>query len=272
MNHSATSGTNVTFNNSMRQILSTYNNNTFFRTDDSGDYTNQNNIERHRIWLDLLSPNTITNTILVGYVQNATNNFDRLYDGYDFSSGDNSGFYSLLDNETLSIQGRSLPFMQEDIVPLGIVANETGNHTIAINTIDGLFISENQDIYIEDTELNMIHNLRISPYSFTLDSGTHNDRFILRYTNETLGVKELDSTNGILIIAPNSDYIKVTSEIGIIDTITIYDIIGRIIFKTEAINQSEFILKQTKFSDGTYIVKAKLNNGKQKTQKVVIKR
>ena len=256
----------------MRQILSTYNNNTFFRTDDSGDYTNQNNIERHRIWLDLLSPNTITNTILVGYVQNATNNFDRLYDGYDFSSGDNSGFYSLLDNETLSIQGRSLPFMQEDIVPLGIVANETGNHTIAINTIDGLFISENQDIYIEDTELNMIHNLRISPYSFTLDSGTHNDRFILRYTNETLGVKELDSTNGILIIAPNSDYIKVTSEIGIIDTITIYDIIGRIIFKTEAINQSEFILKQTKFSDGTYIVKAKLNNGKQKTQKVVIKR
>jgi hypothetical protein len=271
MNNSATSGTNVTFNNSMRQMLSTYNNSTFFRTDDSGDYANQNNIERHRIWLDLLSPNTITNTILVGYIQNATNNFDRLYDGYDFSSGDNSGFYSLLNNETLSIQGRSLPFMQEDIVPLGIIANETGSHTIAINTLDGLFISENQNIYIEDTELNMIHDIRLSPYTFTIDAGIHDDRFILRYTNETLGVNALDGIDGISIIAPNSAYIKVTSEIGIIDTITIYDIVGRVVFKTEAINQSEFILKQTKFSDGTYIVKVELYNEKQKIQKVVIR-
>ncbi|MFT5627935.1 MAG: hypothetical protein ACI92X_001173, partial [Dokdonia sp.] len=99
----------------------------------------------------------------------------------------------------------------------------------------------------------------------------HDDRFILRYTNETLGVNALDGIDGISIIAPNSAYIKVTSEIGIIDTITIYDIVGRVVFKTEAINQSEFILKQTKFSDGTYIVKVELYNEKQKIQKVVIR-
>lgn len=271
MNHSATSGTNVTFNNSMRQVLSTYDNSDFYRTDGSEYNANRNNIERHRIWLDLLSPNDITNTLLVGYVQNATNDFDRLYDGYDFSSGDNSGFCSLVNTEALSIQGRSLPFLQEDTVPLGVIANETGSHTIAINTIDGLFISEGQNIYIEDTELNIIHDIRLSPYSFTIDAGIHNDRFILRYTDETLGINQLDGNDGITISAPKSEYIKVTSEIGTINSVAIYDIVGRLIFKTKNINQAECILSETKLSDGAYIVKAELLNGKQKTQKLVIK-
>jgi hypothetical protein len=87
-----------------------------------------------------------------------------------------------------------------------------------------------------------------------------------------LGVKALDGTDGISIIAPNSDYIKVTSENEIIKNISIYDIIGRVILKTQAINRSEFIFSQTKLSHGAYIVKVELNNGKQKVQKVVIKR
>ena len=177
MNHGATSGSNVTFNNSMRQVITNYNNNTFFRTDSPEQ--NQSSIERHRVWLDLLSPNNVTNSILVGYVQNATNGIDRLYDGYDLST-DSSGFYSVLEGETMSIQGRAIPFLQEDTVPIGVIANEPGSHTIAINTLDGLFASDDQNIYIEDTELNIIHDIRMSPYSFTINAGTHNDRFILR--------------------------------------------------------------------------------------------
>ncbi|WP_299274008.1 CUB domain-containing protein [uncultured Psychroserpens sp.] len=270
MNHSATSGSTVTFNNNMRQVLSTYNNNTFFRSIDSDQNTNRNTIERHRIWLDLLSPNDITNTILVGYVNDATNDFDRLYDGYDFS-GENNAFYSVLNNENLSIQGRSLPFLQDDIVPLGIISNETGSHTIAINSLDGLFSDEEQTIYIEDTALNIIHDIRMSPYTFTIEAGIHNDRFILRYTNQSLGVNPTDGYEGITIIAPKSEYVKVSSEIGTISTFTIYDIIGRSIFTKSNINESGFLLNDTALSDGTYIVKVVLNNGKQKTQKVVIR-
>jgi hypothetical protein len=275
MNHTATSGTNVTFNNDMRydntinNLIFDYDNSNFYRM--SAIESSEVNIERHRIWLDLLSPNDITNTLLVGYIHNATNNFDRLYDGYDFSSGDNSGFYSLLDDQTLSIQGRSLPFLQEDTVPLGIIANETGSHTIAINTLDGIFMTEDQYIYLEDTALNIIHDIRLSPYNFSIEEGVHNDRFILRYTNETLGINNLDNNDSISIIAPKSEYIKITSEIGIINSVAIYDIVGRVIFTTEGINHSEFILNQTKLSDGAYIVKVELNNGKRKIQKVVIR-
>lgn len=269
MNHTATSGTNVTFNNSMRQVLSSYNNNTFFRTDNSQSSQNQSNTERHRIWLDLLSPNEITNTLLVGYIQNATNSFDRLYDGYDFS-GVNNAFYSVLNNENLSIQGRALPFQEDDMVPLGVVANETGSHTIAINTVDGLFLNSEQHIYLEDTALNIIHDIRNSPYTFTIEEGIHNNRFILRYTNETLSTNTFD-TNGISIIAPNSDYIKVKSDIGLIKNMNVYDVVGRIIFNAENMSVSEFILSNVNLSHGAYIVKVGLYNGKQKIQKVVIR-
>ncbi|WP_299338141.1 CUB domain-containing protein [uncultured Psychroserpens sp.] len=269
MNHTATSGSNVTFNNSMRQVLPAYNNNTFFRT--NGNEDSNNTIERHRIWLDLLSPNNVTNTILVGYIDNATNTFDRLYDGYDFSSGDSSGFYSVLDDDNLSIQGRALPFLQEDTVPLGVIANETGSHTIAINTIDGLFLNEEQNIYIEDTELDIIHDIRNAPYTFSITQGIHNNRFILRYTNETLSVNPVEDNNGISIAAPQSEYIKVTSEIGVIKTVDVYDIVGRLIFKSDDINESNFILNKIRLSAGSYIVTATLINGNQKTQKVVIK-
>ncbi|OUS00497.1 hypothetical protein A9Q86_11045 [Flavobacteriales bacterium 33_180_T64] len=270
MNHSATSGTNVTFNNSMRQILSNYNNNTFFRTNDYENTNDENTIERHRIWLDLLSPNSITNTILIGYIENATDSFDRLYDGYDFSE-ENNAFYSLIENKNASIQGRSLPFTQEDIVPLGLLISETGNHTIAINTIDGLFLNESQNIYIEDTALNIIHDIRNTPYSFTIDSGIHNDRFILRYTNETLSINSLESNDNIIIKAPNSEYIQVISEIDLIDTINIYDIVGRIILTSKNINNLEFLLNKTRLSAGSYIVSVELINGKQKIQKVILK-
>lgn len=45
--------------------------------------------------------------------------------------------------------------------------------------------SSNQNIYLEDKVLGVIHDLRQNPYSFTGTSGILNDRFVLRY-NEHL--------------------------------------------------------------------------------------
>ncbi len=266
MNNSATSGTNVTFNNSMRQVLPAYNNNLFSRNSYSEE--NQNNNEKHRIWLDLLSPNNVTNSILVGYIPNATNSFDRLYDGYDFSSGDNSGFYSILDSEGLSIQGRALPFLEDDTVPLGVIANETGSHTIAINTLDGLFLNETQNIYLEDTELNIIHHLRTSPYTFTINAGTHNERFILRYTNNNLNIKDFDAISSIKVFEEN-DKIKVTSEGKTIASIDVYDVLGRTLFTNKTINLNQFTINALQPKHTTLVLKIKLVNGQQKIAKII---
>src|SRR5690606_41988181 len=68
------------------------------------------------------------------------------------------------------IQGKALPFLDTDLVPLGLVIPNAGNYTIAINSLDGLFESTNQDIFLEDTYTGIIHDLRGDRKSTRLNS------------------------------------------------------------------------------------------------------
>ena len=53
------------------------------------------NIVRHRIWLDLVSPTNETTRTLVAYVDGATLAKDRMFDAFtDYKSAQN--FYSLI--------------------------------------------------------------------------------------------------------------------------------------------------------------------------------
>ncbi|HLV70952.1 MAG TPA: T9SS sorting signal type C domain-containing protein, partial [Xanthomarina sp.] len=266
MEHTASTPSNITFNNTMRS--ETLDNSQFYRTQESTESSSE--VEKHRIWLDLIAPNNHANSILVGYVENATNGEDRLYDGFDLSKT-SIRFYSLINEDKMSIQGRSLPFDVSDTVPLGLVIPENGNYTIAINSVDGLFSNTNQDIFLEDTYLNIIHDLRYTPYSFNTDAGTFNDRFILRYTNNTLNIEEFETNAGISIVAPNNSYIKITSSLETIKSVTIYDVLGRVLYNNLKIHKTEIIVNNINNSDGVLFVKAVLDNGIQKTQKVVIK-
>ena len=148
----------VTFNNSMRS--KTFGNTQFFKTNNIKNTINENG-EQNRIWLDLVSATETTRT-LVGYVQGATQNKDNMYDAFtDYKSAQN--FYSLIDNNPMTIQGRSLPFNDQDVVPMGIQIPTNGIYTIAIATVDGLFADRTQKIYIEDKFLNTINDITITP-------------------------------------------------------------------------------------------------------------
>jgi hypothetical protein len=48
-----------------------------------------------------------------------------------------------------------------------------------------LFLDD-QNIYIEDKLLNVIHDIKASPYDFSSAVGTFNDRFVMLYTDKTL--------------------------------------------------------------------------------------
>src|SRR5690606_38432990 len=182
--------------------------------------------------------NNRANSILVGYIENATNGIDALYDGYELSET-STRFYSLIEDEKMAIQGKALPFQDADLVPLGLVIPNAGNYTIAINSVDGLFENTNQDIFLEDTYNDIIHNLRSAPFSFTSETGTFNNRFILRYTNETLSIPDEQILNEVLISAPSNNYIQISSGMETIKQVTIYDVLGRNLFNNKNINEKE---------------------------------
>lgn len=256
----AGSGT-INFSNGMRLDASnnSYNNSGFFRT-------STNEFEKHRIWLDLIDSNNIASGTLVAYATDATYGFDTFFDAQAAVPAFMK-IYSLIGNDVYDIQGRSLPFDQNDQVPLGATFVEAGNYTIALNTIDGLFLDSSQNIFLEDKLTNNIHNLKNTPYSFTASAGTFHDRFVLRYTNTILGNEDFENNNNVTIFTNTN--INVNSSVETIRSVQIFDLLGRDIAKFDNINNRSFSTQNIKPTQSALLVKVTLINGFTKIHKII---
>ncbi len=248
MNHSsASTSENVTFNNSMRS--STYDNQQFFRT----------TADNGRIWLDLIASNGSNVRNLVAYTDGATNNRDRMFDAITDEKL-NLNLYSLIGDELMKIQGRTLPFDQEDRVPMGIKVPQNGNYTIGIGAVDGFFTDTNQNIYLEDKVTNIIHDLRQNPYSFTANTGNYPNRFVLRYTNETLGGDDLVADDANLWVI-SSDALSVKSTKNTIQSIRVFDVLGRHLAYYPNVDGYEVPLNTIQKNNAGLIIQVTLSNG-----------
>lgn len=142
-------------------------------------------IERHRMWINLSNSQVVFNQILVGYIENATMSKDTGIDAIMFGYEGNA-LYSLIEDDPgkFVIQGRALPFNPNDVVPLGFRALNAGTFAISLSNFDGLFLTEDQDIYIKDNFTQTYHNIKQSAYEFTTEVGTFDYRFeIIYHTN-----------------------------------------------------------------------------------------
>ncbi len=255
---SASTSMTASFNNSMRS--SSYRNDQFYRTVSN----NSDNFPEGRIWLDLVS-STASNSTLIAYVNGATNQKDKLYDAQvDLKA--TFSIYSLLEGYDRNIiQGRSVPFDQNDKIPLAVKLPNFGSYTIFIKGIDGLF--SNQNIYLEDKELNLIHDLKTVPYTFTADQGEILDRFVLRYTNQILSTDDNELSNQVTIFV--NDHINVKSLGQSIKEIMVYDILGKTLVDKKNIDQHEAILSEIRNTTNVLVVKVKLENDVVITKKVI---
>lgn len=261
MKHTSASTTeNVNFTNSMRNA--TYSNSQFYR-----DATNE--VEANRIWLDLTKENGPSVRTLVGYITNATNDLDRLYDA---PAVDKNYFdiYSILNSDKkLNIQGRALPFNENDQVAIGMYIAQDGNYTIGIAAVDGLFEDSNQNIYLEDLTTGIIHDLKLTPYRFNSNSGNIDNRFILRYNNSNnLGNQDFETNeNDILILT--SDHLTIKSLVKNIESIKIHDILGRNITTINKINSLEKEIKNIQKNNTPLLIEVKLDNGFTMKKKII---
>ncbi|MDI1254963.1 MAG: T9SS sorting signal type C domain-containing protein [Flavobacterium sp.] len=252
----------VVFNNSIRVHNVATDNSQFFRNGNT-----ESSAEYNRIWLNITNPDNAFRQALVGYVSGATNDFDSKYDGYNFT--DNAiNISSILNDKLMVIQGRALPFDVNDLVPLSVKIPTIGTNTIAIDHTDGLF-SLDQDIYLQDNLLNVIHDLKAAPYTFQSEPGTFNDRFVLRYTNSTLGVGIIDNTEGKVIVAKEKNQLKIQSTAATIEKVVVFDLLGRKVFEKEQINSNTFLASDIVLNQQAIIVKVTLSNGTIVTKKII---
>ncbi|MFD1601431.1 T9SS sorting signal type C domain-containing protein [Flavobacterium artemisiae] len=226
-------------------------------------------IERHRVWLNLLNTQGAFKQLLIGYVEGATNFWDNNYDAVTMDANKYLDFYSINENRKLVIQGRALPFNNEDIIPLGYRSAIVGEFNIEIDHADGLLNST--PIYLEDKKMGVVHNLQKSSYTFKTEIGTFTDRFLLRFGSETLGEEEFEKTGNNVYVSVKDNTITVSSETlnENLRDIMVYDVSGKLLFTKKAIGETQFSIENFQVANQVLILKIILENGSIKTTKVI---
>lgn len=138
--------------------------------------------------------------------------------------------------------------------------------TIAIRKADGIF-AQGQTVYLEDKQLNIIHNLSTAPYVFTSNAGIFSERFIIRYTNETLSNDDFENDSNILI--SSSDVITVYSSNETIQSIQIHNVLGQLLVNQKNVNADTFEINTLQKNKAPLIIQVTLENGKKIAKKLI---
>ena len=260
-------GSSILFDNSMRVGVGAISgtNSQFFRSAKNAKTALV--VEQNRVWLNLFNNEGAFKQTLVGYVTGATNNYDNGYDGETFDANEFVDFYSVNQEENLVIQGRALPFDENDKVLLGFRSTTVGNFNIGIDQTDGIL--KTQNIFVEDKLLNIVHDLKTAPYVFTSLAGTFNDRFVLRFTQKTLGLDSVLPLEKVIVISKYKNELKIKSETETIERITVFDLLGRKIFDKQSINNTEFRIVNNNIVQQILIVKVVLEDGNIISKKIM---
>ncbi|OAB28771.1 Cadherin-like [Flavobacterium fryxellicola] len=216
---------NIAFTNAMR-VNNTANQ--FLKTKET---------ELHRIWLNLSKEGTPVNQMMIAYMPKATAGIDPAVDGR-YINDNATALNSLIENEEFVIQGRSLPFIDTDVVPLTFKTNLAGSFTIGIDHVDGLF-TDSQNIFLNDKVTSVNHDLKKANYSFTATAGTFNDRFEIVYKgNSTLGLAEGVFNENTVLVYNQKGMMNINAGKQTIAAVKIFDIRGRLVYEKNNINSS----------------------------------
>lgn len=226
-------------------------------------------LERHRIWLDLSNDQGVFKQLLLAYVEDATNSYDDAFDGEAIDVGASTGFYSLLSTNKLAIQGRALPFDENDIIPLGLQLPAAGSYELQLSNFDGLFADASTPVYLEDQLMHVVHNLRQGPYTFVSQSGTYDQRFVIRFTDNLLQVPVSDFDENSVVVFKNNNSITVQSSNLLMKEVNLYDVRGRLILAKNNLETDKVIFENLAMSQQVLLVHITTENGTVVVKKII---
>ena len=149
---------------------------------------------------------------------------------------------------------------------MGFRASTAGTYYITLSDFDGLFTE--QDIFIEDKLLNVIHNLKGASYTFASEAGTFDERFVLRYTSgTTLGTGVF--TENTVVVYKNDNGIQINTGNINMEAVKIYDIGGRLLFDKKGIDNSELTISTLTAGEQVLIVQITSVNNQTINKKIV---
>ncbi|TDX86754.1 putative secreted protein (Por secretion system target) [Epilithonimonas xixisoli] len=240
--------------------------NNSIRTSETGVFYNAKNSssDKDRFWLQLISPEQFTNTILVGYINGSVDAYDGDYDAEVMTIGDDA-IYSKLDDYKLQIQGRKYPLNQDDKVPLGMKYAQTGIYQISLGDKNGIFDVQ-QTIYLRDKLLNKVINISENDYSFQAVKGVEDHRFEIVYKPDNYLDANSTASQQLTVYKDKTEFVVTSSQT--VKKIQIFDMSGR--FLDEVLGNSKALrISHQSLVNGGYVLK--IYHGNDIVTKKVIK-
>ncbi|MCB9425859.1 MAG: hypothetical protein H6584_02350 [Flavobacteriales bacterium] len=252
----------VVFKNFMRST--TGNTETLFRGKKSA--------KKSRIWININDGDGGFKQMAVGYVGGASPEYDPFFDA-EMVTNSNVKIYSILEDKNLTIQGRPYWHVNSDeSIPVGIYSKQETELEVSIDHFDGEF--EYKEVYLEDKDLGVMHNLKDSSYRFSTTSGEYNDRFVLHFKSvvpvrEEAEGNESDLIKSNLIVSTNSDGVELVNDDYKITKVEVYNILGSKIYNKLFVPANKINLTELKSQNHVVIVKVTYEDGYKETRKVL---
>ncbi|WP_397299925.1 LamG-like jellyroll fold domain-containing protein [Nonlabens ulvanivorans] len=269
----------VRFRNDQRQFVTEASGNSIFVAA-PGSNANNNPFSNYNTTSDLRpkfrfgfdSPKLIHRQLLLTIDPNASNGFDRAFDGYQYDPQIDDMSFNL-NNEELNIQAID----QVDIttvLPLHVKVGTAGSISIKIDELEN--VDPSLDIYLKDSLNNTFYNLRNANYvSDPLAVGDYSDRFSIVFNDPTtLGSdsSQLSESDIIIFTPAGQDALHIKKGIQMdINTVTFTNMLGQQINTWNVSDQHGIIkIPVDQIATGNYIVTMQTSYGTQ-IRKVIIK-
>ncbi|MDR9487767.1 LamG-like jellyroll fold domain-containing protein [Salibacter sp.] len=255
----ADANSSVQFTNSMRNAQ----NNQFFKTSSQSE---------PKLWLTVVDSAGLTNQLLIGFPQDATDGFDKVYDAYKAEGNTHIAFGSVLDTLGYAIQGLA-PVVpgSEKVVDLYLRSERSGERTIRL---DSALAMDDHTIYLLDRQTGAEVEISESAYTFTSNNRIDSkSRFALKFVrDEATGIEneKTDKEDQIKLFV-HDNMIEASVRIGNakINQLQVYDIAGREMLNVKS--NSQYIQQPvSNLNTGIYVVRVQLDNGSDHKKKVVI--
>ncbi|MDI5887260.1 LamG-like jellyroll fold domain-containing protein [Flavobacterium yafengii] len=277
-------GGTVTFNNSQREFITETNasSQTTYKipvnpktdthwTDNSNTPIEKDTHKKIRLGFNVMDK-TFHRQVLLAFMDEKANS--EMNDGYDaFNIDDSPSDMYLLNGENeLAIQGEGY-FDEDASFPIAVRTEAPGKVSFGIDALENF--DQNQNIFIYDKETDTYNSIKNKLYEVELPQGYFTDRFSLRFTDKTLGVKDVIYENTIQVVFTRSNNVlNITNGAtdNTVVAVSLFNIQGKLMSTWDVSEKEQTNIKipiQNKTS-GVYIVKLKTSKGNI-NKKIIIK-
>jgi hypothetical protein len=252
----ASGSSNVQFTNSMRSTTAT----SFYRTGSIADL----------VYVSTANDSGDVNTTVIGFKDDATDAWDRMYDSRKLKGNTNLSFYSYLQGNQMAIQG--FPTLdQARTVALGLEAGFAGNYKINIDSIAGL--NPTTAIYLEDLSTQTMHNLRAGAYNFNLSAPAMlTNRFLLHFQPMTTAVNNIAKENQARVWMNGTELVVEKANSSDITSIEVIDLSGKRVQQFVVSTNDNMTRHNLSVADGIYSIRVSFENGSSQVDKVAVQR